>query len=352
MNWVTALLNWYQENKRDLPWRRSKDPYAIWISEIMLQQTRVDTVIDYYTRFLQRFPTLQDLARAHLDEVLKLWEGLGYYSRAKNLHKTAGIIMERYQGVFPQTHREVLALPGIGEYTAGAIMSIAFNQPYPAVDGNVLRVMARLYRIEKDISLPAVKKEVETLLKEGFPAAHASDFTQAMMELGALVCLPGTPKCPNCPVQENCRAYAENLQHTLPLKQKKSPQKSIHRCIALIQEGDRVLMNKRPQEGLLGGLWEFPGIEGKNKKEFCRNFENQYGITVVPEVHWMDARHVFSHLIWEMKVYQCTAAAPKLLKETGLQWITLEELNSIAIPGAFQKIKENLLKGNPIQTRE
>ncbi|SHE98763.1 A/G-specific adenine glycosylase [Desulforamulus putei] len=351
MDWVKLLLNWYLENKRDLPWRRQKDAYAIWISEIMLQQTRVDTVLAYYTRFLERFPTVRDLAQADIDEVLKYWEGLGYYTRAKNMHKAAGEIVRHHQGVFPQTYREVLALPGIGPYTAGAVMSIAYNQPYPAVDGNVLRVMSRLYLLKKDISQPAVKKEVENLVKQAFPAEQACDFTQALIELGALVCLPTAPKCFGCPIRQDCKAFQENLQNALPSKQKKPARKSVIRYIALIQQGDRILMNKRPADGLLGGLWEFPGVEGKNKKEFCEKFKIKYGVDIFPDSHWMDTKHEFTHLIWEMKIYRCRLDPAETIKETRLQWIPLQELNTIAIPTAFQKIKNTLLNTNSSRGR-
>ncbi|MEW6698187.1 MAG: A/G-specific adenine glycosylase [Bacillota bacterium] len=346
MDWVKLLLDWYLTSKRDLPWRLSKDPYAIWVSEIMLQQTRVDTVLAYYTRFLQRFPTVRDLAQAHIDDVLKHWEGLGYYTRAKNMHKAAREIVEHHQGIFPQTYQGVLALPGIGAYTAGAVMSIAYNQAYPAVDGNVLRVMSRLYLIEKDISQPVVKKEMETLLGQMFPAEQASDFTQALMELGALICLPASPKCSGCPIRQHCKACKGNLQQTLPIKQKKPLQKRVHRLIALIQQEDRILMNKRPAEGLLGGLWEFPGVEGKSKQEFIEKFKIKYGIDILPGSHWMDAKHEFTHLIWEMKVYQCRTNPPGMINEAGLRWMPLRQLNIIAIPTAFQKIKNTLLNTN------
>ncbi len=348
ITWVTALLNWFQLYQRELPWRQTKDPYAIWVSEIMLQQTRVETVLPYYRRFLERFPTVEHLAKAQIDEVLKLWEGLGYYTRAKNLHRAAQVIQQKYQSVFPQSHSEVLALPGIGDYTAGAIMSIAYGQPFPAIDGNVLRVIARLQLIQKDSSLPQTKAEVATFLKEVFPLEQASDFTQALMELGALVCLPMTPKCTLCPIQDHCQAKQRNMQQELPIKPKKTLPKREKRYLAIIQQGDKILMNKRPMAGLLGGLWEFPGVESKNKQDFVRNFKEQFGLTIIPQVHKLDTSHVFSHRIWEMKVYYAELVSGEVTTAADLHWIPIDQLNTIAIPSAFQKIKDSLLLGGTL----
>lgn len=343
VGWVQDLLNWYEHSKRGLPWRENADPYSVWVSEIMLQQTRVESVIGYYRRFLERFPTVQTLAQSDLDEVLKLWEGLGYYSRARNLHKAARDIRETYNGAFPETYEAVLSLPGIGKYTAGAIMSIAFNKAYPAVDGNVLRVVSRLFLLEKDIASQEVKQEIEAKLGEVFPEGRASDFTQSLMELGALVCLPSSPECPRCPVQKDCKAYAANRQNELPLKQKAARQKRISRYIARIELEGKILMNKRPSQGLLGGLWEFPGVEAKNKVQFSRDFQKEYGLEIVPGEHWMNAKHIFTHLIWEMKVYHCECLTQNIPENTGLRWIPVRELDSIPIPVAFQKIKEKLI---------
>ncbi len=348
ITWVTALLNWFQLHQRELPWRQTKDPYAIWVSEIMLQQTRVETVVPYYRRFLERFPTVEHLAKAQIDEVLKLWEGLGYYTRAKNLHRAAQVIQQEYQSVFPRSHPEVLALPGIGDYTAGAIMSIAYGQPFPAIDGNVLRVIARLQLIQKDISLPQTKTEVAAFLKGVFPLEQASDFTQALMELGALVCLPMTPKCTLCPIQVHCQAKQRNMQQELPIKSKKTLPKREKRYLAIIQQGDKILMNKRPMAGLLGGLWEFPGVESKNKQDFVQNFKRQFGLTIIPKVHKLDTSHVFSHRIWEMKVYHSELVSGEVTTAADLHWIPVDQLNTIAIPSAFQKIKDSLLLGGKL----
>lgn len=339
---VPKLLNWYEKNKRALPWRENTDPYSVWISEIMLQQTRVDTVIEYYRRFMERFPTIQALARGSLDEVLKLWEGLGYYTRARNLHRAAREILGKRKGMFPEDYEEVLALPGIGKYTAGAIMSIAFNKAYPAVDGNVLRVVSRLFLLEKDVANQGVKQEIEAMLNAFFPEGRASDFTQSLMELGALVCLPSSPKCHLCPVNKDCKAFENNRQNDLPLRQKKPRQKKVNRYIALIQRDDQILMNKRSAQGLLGGLWEFPGVEEKNKDDFRRGFEKEYGLEIALSNHWMNARHIFTHLIWEMKVYRCKCLSDESLKKASMQWIPIGELNLIPIPTAFQKIKEKI----------
>lgn len=335
-------MNWYEKNKRSLPWRESSDPYAVWVSEIMLQQTRVDTVRDYYRRFLERFPTVQALAHSRLEDVLKAWEGLGYYSRARNMHQAAGEILEKHRGVFPQDHQDVLSLPGIGDYTAGAIMSIAFNKAYPAVDGNVVRVMSRLFLLETDPASGRDRGLIKAMLGEVFPIGKASGFTQSLMELGALVCLPASPRCQDCPVQSNCGAYQNSRQQDFPLRQKKPKQRKETRYIALIRQEDRVLMNQRSDQGLLGGLWEFPGVAGRNKEDFVQKFEQEYGLALVPEKLWLKTKHVFSHLIWEMKVYTCGAAPEPLARRAALQWIAVGDLDSVPIPTAFKAIKKKI----------
>ena len=259
------LLSWYARNKRDLPWRRTKDPYRIWVSEVMLQQTQVDTVIPYYERWMKRFPTINALAKASLDEVLKVWEGLGYYARARNLHKAAKLIREEHKGKFPDSYEEIHRLPGIGDYTAGAISSIAFNLPTPVLDGNVTRVLCRLFAIRQDPKSPKTQEKLWRLAGSLLPKKNPGDFNQALMELGALVCLPELPRCLFCPLPSACEARKIGLELSLPVRTQKKPLPTVSVSVALLWKDGKLLIQRRPEQGLLGGLWEFPG--GKIEKE-------------------------------------------------------------------------------------
>jgi A/G-specific adenine glycosylase len=310
----------------------------------MLQQTRVETVIDYYLRWMAHFPDVESLAAADLDEVLKQWEGLGYYSRARNMQKAAILIVDQYGGDFPSAHQEILNLPGIGPYTAGAIASIAFNQPCPAVDGNVLRVMSRIFAWP-DTQDRQVQGLINDCVAKSFPAARAADFTQALMELGALVCTPRNPSCPSCPLQGQCQACLQNKQEEWPLKVAKAAPKKILRYLALIRKDRQILMHRRPAQGLLAGLWEFPGVESPNKKDFADHFYRAYGMQIQAGRHLLDAQHVFTHLKWEMKVYDCGLDT----EETSVQgadfvWVPVQELDQLAIPTAFQRIKDFVIE--------
>jgi A/G-specific adenine glycosylase len=341
--WVEKLLNWYDKEKRDLPWRGSRDPYAIWISEIMLQQTRVETVRDYYHRWMEHFPDIRSLAEADLDTVLKLWEGLGYYSRARNLHKAARLIADEMGGLFPTNYKQILALPGIGPYTAGAVASIAFGQPMPAVDGNVLRVMSRIFALP-ETDQPGVQKAIKQQVADNFQQGREGDYTQALMELGALVCVPRRPLCDCCPLTGQCQAYEQNTQSLWPIIREKKPGKEIKRLVAVIKRGDEILMHQRPATGLLAGLWEFPGVEGSLKKELAPKFTDEYGLQLKVGKHLVDASHVFTHLQWDMKVYQATLENDASLSlHTDFKWVRQGELNQLAIPTAFQKIKQFLV---------
>ncbi|MBQ3141261.1 MAG: A/G-specific adenine glycosylase, partial [Clostridia bacterium] len=260
---VQPLLDWYAQNKRVLPWRENTDPYRVWVSEIMLQQTRVEAVIPYYLRFLERFPSVQALADAPEDELLKAWEGLGYYSRARNLQKTARIVCEKFGGRFPSDYEQLLKLPGIGVYTAGAIASIAFEKPTPAVDGNVLRVLSRLTESHDDITEPAVKARFTQLLADVYPSTRRGDFTQSLMELGATVCVPNGPaRCGQCPLAQLCKAQLHGIQHLLPVKAPKQTRRSEDKTVLLLRCGQRYAVRRREPDGLLGGLWEFPSLNG------------------------------------------------------------------------------------------
>ncbi|CQR52257.1 A/G-specific adenine glycosylase [Paenibacillus riograndensis SBR5] len=317
------LLEWYQGQKRDLPWRRHRNPYYIWISEIMLQQTRVDTVIPYFNRFIERFPTVESLADAPEEEVLKCWEGLGYYSRARNLQHAAKQVKEQYGGQVPNDRDAVFGLKGVGPYTAGAILSIAFNRPEPAVDGNVMRVLSRYFLIEDDIAKGPTRVAMERLAAELIPEGEASHFNQALMELGALVCTPKSPRCLPCPVMEHCAARLAGCETSLPVKTKAKPPRPEERLAALVEgrgeHAGRVLIRQRPVSGLLARMWELPhwpappaegGRGGALLPEAAaldrlRRSLRQAGIPARPEEHWMAAEHTFSHIVWTLQVYRC-----------------------------------------------
>jgi A/G-specific adenine glycosylase len=258
---ASNLVAWYEVNHRQLPWRATNDPYAIWVSETMLQQTRVETVIPYYHSFMENYPTVLDLANAGFEEVSKLWQGLGYYSRARNLLRAAQVIVSQFGGNMPKSEAEIRSLPGIGSYTAGAVLSIAFNQPVPAVDGNVLRVMARFLAVPEPIELSSVKQRITDQVQEWLYQTRPSSLTQALMELGATVCTPRNAKCSDCPIQENCAAYARGIQLQLPVRKPKQAKKNVYVYALWCEQDGYVLMHRRSVQGLLAGMWELPGIE-------------------------------------------------------------------------------------------
>ncbi|THF72657.1 A/G-specific adenine glycosylase [Cohnella fermenti] len=306
------LTAWYRRGNRDLPWRRSKNPYYIWVSEIMLQQTRVDTVIPYFNRFIERFPTVSDLAEAPEEDVLKLWEGLGYYSRARNLQAAARDVAEKYGGTIPADKEAVSGMKGVGPYTSGAILSIAFNIPEPAVDGNVMRVLSRYFCLEEDIAKPAARVAIEGLARKLIPPGAAGDFNQALMELGALVCTPRSPHCLPCPVMEHCEARLTGRQDELPIKTKAKKPKPQHRLAVLIEdEQGRVLARQRPEQGLLARLWELPHIEApyeawasdEEAPNWLATTLGLEGMNVRLAGHLGDAEHVFSHLHWFVRIW-------------------------------------------------
>lgn len=337
-----SITAWYLENKRDLPWRRTKDPYAIWVSEIMLQQTKVDTVISYYHRFLQRFPHIDALAEASEEEVLSLWQGLGYYVRARNLHRAARLIVDQYRGQFPSDYREVRSLPGIGDYTAGAILSIAFNQSYAAVDGNVLRVISRIKGLAEDISLPETKKKIARMVDEMIPEGQAGNFNQGLMELGAMICLPSAPLCLQCPVQSFCLAYAGGKQKDLPVKKKRTkPMDPIPYRVAVIQCQDRLLMEHRKEESLLGQMWGLPMVEEGLASPADILFWEKYGLKLTQDQPLASVTHVFTHRVWEMNVSSYTLL-PGSDPTSTLCWVTEEERKKLAVPTAFQKVLDRI----------
>lgn len=337
---VPGLLHWYDRNARILPWREDFSPYRVWISEIMLQQTRVEAAKPYFERFLAALPDLASLASAPEELLLKLWEGLGYYSRVRNLARCARIIQAEYGGHFPGSAEELRRLPGIGEYTAGAIASISFGLPEPAVDGNVLRVAARLTGYLGEVTQPRFRKEITGKLRAVYPAGRCGDFTQSLMELGAVVCLPnGAPKCSCCPLEELCEGRRAGTAAEIPVRAPKKPRRVERRCVFLLCYGERVALRKRPPEGLLAGLWEFPALEGAF--EVSRLAE----LGIPPETpveRVVAARHVFSHLEWEMQGYLAELSQPV----EGYEWVTRQELETrISLPSAFRVFRRFLLTG-------
>lgn len=329
-----VLPGWYAENKRELPWRQDKDPYHIWISEIMLQQTRVEAVKGYYARFLQALPTIQDLANAEDELLNKLWEGLGYYSRVRNLKKAAKVIMEQYGGIFPGEYTQVIKLPGIGQYTAGAICSIAFNQKTPAVDGNVLRLYSRLLLDETPVDLPDMKKRVSDELAAVYPDT-AGDFTQALMELGATVCGPNkAPDCEKCPCKGFCLAHKENKTDLVPVRLPKKQRRLEDKTVFILTCGDQIALHKRPENGLLAGLWELPNVDGKLSAAAAVQAVANMGIAAQNIEKIVERKHIFTHIQWDMQGVYLS------VKEIAgdLTWLSLDEIQrDAALPTAFRQ---------------
>lgn len=301
---IEPLLEWFHGHARVLPWREEPTPYRVWISEIMLQQTRVEAVKPYFERFLKELPDVSALAQVEEDKLLKLWEGLGYYNRARNLNKAAIIIRDQYQGELPSEVSLLMQLPGIGSYTAGAIASIAYQQPYPAVDGNVLRVIARVVEDRQDVLNQRVKRQYEESLLAVMPVDQPGAFNQALMELGAMVCVPnGMPKCGECPWQSFCMARMHNCMMELPYKAKKKPRVIEDKTVLLIQDEKKVAIRKRPPKGLLAGLYEFPMMEGINSADEVIRFVEQLGFKPIHVKELERSKHIFTHKEWHMVGY-------------------------------------------------
>ena len=340
---LSPILPWYQENKRDLPWRHTRDPYRIWISEIMLQQTRVEAVKGYYERFLDRLPDVASLAAVSDGELMKLWEGLGYYSRARNLKKAAITVCEKHGGVFPREYDEVLALSGIGEYTAGAICSFAFDLPYPAVDGNVLRVAARLLLFEGDVLDPKNKKALTAAVAAAQPPERAADFNQAMIELGATVCLPnGVPKCGECPLAAACAARRAGRACELPVRKKPAPRKIEERTVLILRAGDTVALQKRPETGLLSGLFEPFCLAGRKTLDEVAAYLAKGGLVPLYLTPLGEAKHIFTHIEWHMTGFEVILPPESLetVRKTlgeALFFAPRDEIDkSFAIPSAYR----------------
>lgn len=332
-----ALLPWYEQNRRALPWREDRDAYHIWISEIMLQQTRVEAVKGYYARFLEELPNVEALAQCDDEKLHKLWEGLGYYSRVRNLKKAAQVIVEQYGGIFPSTPAEIMALPGIGAYTAGAIGSIAFNLPTPAVDGNVLRVCARLTNDDSPIDLPETKRKVNDALAEIYPE-NAGDFTQALMELGATLCGPNwKPKCESCPCAHLCQACQAGTAEALPVKSPKKPKRQEDRTVFIFSCDGCFALRKRPNRGLLAGLWEFPNVPGKLEVPQALAAAEQMGVRPRGILRQVERKHIFTHIQWNLRGFYIETAE----KPDCFRWFTGEEIRAqAALPTAFRQFWE------------
>ena len=334
-----ALLPWYGENRRDLPWRRDREPYHVWLSEIMLQQTRVEAVKGYYVRFLDALPTIEALAACDDGLLHKLWEGLGYYSRVRNLKKAAIRVMEDHGGKFPGKYEDVRALPGIGDYTAGAVCSICFGQPTPAVDGNVLRVVSRLTEDDTPIDLPAFKARVRDALAAVYPA-EAGDFTQALMELGATLCGPNwKPRCEECPCRPFCGGAMHGTAENFPVKLPKKGKRVEEKTVFILSCDGRYALEKRPDTGLLAGLWQFPNVENKLEPPDALAAVEKLGLRPRELLRSVERKHIFTHIRWEMRgIYIETAETAG-----GFTWLTAEEINaSAALPTAFRQFWEEI----------
>ncbi len=340
------LLKWYDIQRRRLPWRENPTPYRVWVSEIMLQQTRVEAVKFYFERFMKALPDIESLSKVDEDNLLKLWEGLGYYNRARNLKKAACQIMEEYGGQMPSEYTELLKLKGIGSYTAGAVSSIAFGKPYPAVDGNVLRVISRIARWEEDILLPAVKKKAEEELLKIMPD-RPGDFNQAMMEIGAMVCIPnGAPHCDECPLNEICKAKADGVQLEYPKKSKKKPRIIEEKTILVIRDENCAALCKRPSKGLLAGMYEFPTMEGHKSPEEVKKWLTNKGLKILRITPLAEAKHVFTHKEWHMWGYMIRVdELANKEKERHSGWIFTEPGETeekYPVPAAFAAYTEYL----------
>jgi A/G-specific adenine glycosylase len=337
------LLKWFYENRRTLPFREDPTPYHIWVSEIMLQQTRMSAVLPYYARFMDALPTPAHLAECSTDRLHKLWEGLGYYSRADNLRRAALILVEKYGGELPTTYEELLALPGIGEYTAGAIASISYGIPVPAVDGNVMRVFSRLYNDRADILISETKKRYTVRVREELPEDAPGDFNQALMELGALVCVPGEPHCADCPLADKCAAYAAGSAAYLPVRGEKKPRRIQKITVILANCEGKWLLARRPESGLLSGLWQpFLFEEELSREEAASRLGAMFpSVSLQTATPLPAARHLFSHIEWQMEGWIFTLAGDgaKIALPEGFVWAGQADMEKYAIPGAFKAYK-------------
>jgi A/G-specific adenine glycosylase len=345
-DWTQRLLKWFDQHQRQMPWRNDPRPYYVWLSEIMLQQTQVDTVIPYFNRFIAAFPDVHALAAADQQEVLKLWEGLGYYSRARNLHKAAQVVVSQHGGELPQPYNDLMAIPGLGPYTAAAVSSIAFGQPVPVVDGNVLRVFCRFWGIDSDIRQPRVRVALQSRLEPFIAKAPPSAFNQAIMELGALVCRPKSPHCSSCPLAGDCVEYRDHRTAELPLKSKRKPVPHHQIAVGIIWQDGNILIGRRRQDQMLGGLWEFPGGKqqpGESLEETAqREIEEETGLRVRVASPYCQVNHGYTHFKITLTAFRCewVAGEAKPVSTDELRWVRLDELDDYPFPKANIKVFE------------
>ncbi|MCP4143105.1 MAG: A/G-specific adenine glycosylase [Chloroflexi bacterium] len=339
---TSRLLNWYQENKRTLPWRDHPDPYAVWVSEIMLQQTRVDTIIGYFQRWMEKFPSIEDLAAADEQDVLNLWEGLGYYSRARNLHKAAKLLLAEYGAQLPEDTKTLMKLPGIGRYTAAAVSSMAFGHDAAALDGNIRRVYARVFNVEEPLGTKDAENILWALAEDILPKGEAGDYNQALMDLGSAICTPRSPSCEKCPIKQDCEAYQLDIQEMRPVrKTKKAVPHHIHAGAVIVDEG-KVLLAQRPQKGLLGGMWEFPNgrVEENPVKELASLIWEGYQVKIKVGNPIGEIDHAYTHFKVTEHVFLCELI--QLSQKENLRWANLKELDDYPMGKIDREIAKRL----------
>jgi A/G-specific adenine glycosylase len=340
-------LNWYSRNARVLPWRNHPDPYAIWVSEIMLQQTQVSAVIPYFERWMNCYTDICTLSQATEGEVLSLWEGLGYYARARNLHKAARLVVEEYNGSIPTTVGELKKLPGVGRYTAAAIASMAFGADEATLDGNIKRVLSRVFKITEPVNTPTGEKILWEIVSDHLPSGRAGEYNQALMDIGATICLPKKPDCLGCPLKNICKAQKKGLQGKLPVVKKKTKIPTIIKSAAVVIKRRKVLLLKRQSRGLLGGMWEFPSVEVKNnpEKELASRIKSLYELNIPVESHLLTIKHVYSHFKLTEHVFLCTLKSEGKLPR-GFKWITLFELKKYPMGKVDRQIANKLVNSD------
>jgi A/G-specific adenine glycosylase len=344
------LLDWYKKNKRDLPWRKTRDPYRTWVAEVMLQQTRVDTVIPRYERLLKRFPDVRALARARVDGVLKAWEGLGYYSRARHLHEAARVVVQHFGGEIPSEMENLRKLPGVGSYTAGAILSIAFGRRFAAIDGNVIRVITRLFAIKDPVDGNKAKTRIGAIAERLVPASEPGHYNQALMDLGSGICTPRSPACPDCPLAAACRAREKGIQESIPVKRKAAAVPHREAAVAVIcNDRGEILLVKRPRRGLLGGLWSFPGgflKEGDTPAAgLRRSLREELALKAIPGREVLSVEHGYSHFSVTVHVFPCTirGAIPDSGGDVQLRWVGMKGISRLAV----SRLEKKILKALP-----